>query len=104
MSSCTPPSRERTPLPVMPEGCLTRVSRSPTVSYSETPCYTTAQEKTLGQRTVVITGAGQGLGAAIAENFASKGEAVVVTDVNEAAAAEVAGKICLLYTSPSPRD
>ena len=47
-------------------------------------------------RVALITGAGQGLGKAIAERFASEGATVIVTDINEdgvkATAAEIAQK------------
>jgi 3-oxoacyl-[acyl-carrier protein] reductase len=43
-----------------------------------------------GARTVLVSGAGAGIGRAIAEAFAQGGDHVVVTDVNEAHAREVA--------------
>jgi NAD(P)-dependent dehydrogenase (short-subunit alcohol dehydrogenase family) len=44
-------------------------------------------------KTALITGGAQGLGAAIAERLAAEGASVLVTDINEAGAAEVAAKI-----------
>ena len=42
---------------------------------------------------VLVTGAGRGLGAATATKFAERGAIVIVTDINEAGAKEVARKI-----------
>jgi NAD(P)-dependent dehydrogenase (short-subunit alcohol dehydrogenase family) len=47
----------------------------------------------LSQQRVVITGAGQGLGAAIARHFAAQGATLVLLDVNEAGLAEVNSQI-----------
>ncbi|WP_329242737.1 SDR family oxidoreductase [Streptomyces sp. NBC_01478] len=44
-------------------------------------------------RSALVTGAGGGIGSAVAEALARAGAAVLVTDVDESAAAAVAGKI-----------
>ncbi len=44
---------------------------------------------TLAGKTALVTGAGSGIGAAIAERFARSGAHVIVTDINEAQAADV---------------
>ena len=44
---------------------------------------------TLAGKTALVTGAGSGIGAAIAERFARSGAHVIVTDINEAQAAEM---------------
>lgn len=44
-------------------------------------------------RSALVTGAGNGIGAAVARAYAAAGAAVVVTDVDEAAAAAVAAQI-----------
>ena len=45
------------------------------------------------ERTVVITGGGSGIGRVMASRFAAEGAAVVVADIVESAATEVAGQI-----------
>ncbi|NRP13197.1 3-beta-hydroxysteroid dehydrogenase [Aliiroseovarius sp. xm-m-379] len=47
----------------------------------------------LNQKTCVVTGAGRGIGAAIATAFAREGARVIVTDINLKAAQEVAAQI-----------
>ena len=55
----------------------------------------TAKGKTLGRndKIAIVTGAGQGMGRAIAERLATEGATVVVTDINEEAAAQTARTI-----------
>lgn len=48
---------------------------------------------TLTDRVAIVTGAGRSLGRAYARALAEAGAAVVVNDVDEAAAAEVVGEI-----------
>lgn len=50
-------------------------------------------EQELARRVALITGAGGGIGRAIAHRFAAAGAHVVVTDINGAAAKRVAGEI-----------
>jgi 2-keto-3-deoxy-L-fuconate dehydrogenase len=47
----------------------------------------------LTNKTALVTGAGSGIGAAIAETFARAGATVFVTDISPAAAAETAARI-----------
>jgi len=47
----------------------------------------------LDDKVAIVTGAGQGIGRAIAEKLAAEGATVVVTDLNETTAKEVAGGI-----------
>jgi 2-hydroxycyclohexanecarboxyl-CoA dehydrogenase len=47
----------------------------------------------LSDKTVIVTGAGQGIGRAIAEKMAAEGATVIVTDINEATAKETADTI-----------
>jgi 3(or 17)beta-hydroxysteroid dehydrogenase len=47
----------------------------------------------MGERVALVTGAGSGIGRAAALRLAEEGARVLVTDLNEAAASEVAGEI-----------
>ncbi len=49
--------------------------------------------KLFENKVAMVTGAGSGIGAAMARRFAEEGATVVVADVNEAAVREVAGEI-----------
>lgn len=51
------------------------------------------KEKELAGKVALVTGAASGIGRAVAERFAEEGAHVVVTDVDEALAAEVASAI-----------
>lgn len=55
----------------------------------------------LGDKLVVITGAGGGIGAALAEAFAARGSKLALLDVDEAAAARVAERLHSRGTSAS---
>ncbi|MCS6774517.1 MAG: SDR family oxidoreductase, partial [Thermoflexales bacterium] len=54
-------------------------------------------EKELARRVALVTGAGHGIGRAIALRLAAEGAHVVVTDIDEAAACEVAETIVRQY-------
>lgn len=47
----------------------------------------------LADKVAVITGAGSGIGAAIAERFAAEGAVVIIADINDGAARETAARI-----------
>ena len=51
------------------------------------------KEKELAGKVAIVTGAASGIGRAVAERFAEEGAHVVVTDIDETLAAEVAGAI-----------
>ena len=56
----------------------------------------------LTNKSALVTGAGSGIGAAIAETFARAGAHVFVTDINLAAATETAGRIAEAGGSSAP--
>jgi 2-keto-3-deoxy-L-fuconate dehydrogenase len=56
----------------------------------------------LTNKSALVTGAGSGIGAAIAETFARAGAHVFVTDINLAAATETAGRIAEAGGSAAP--
>lgn len=58
--------------------------------------------KRLDGMTALITGAGAGLGAAISEIFAREGAHIYVTDLDEAAASEVAARITASGDTATP--
>lgn len=61
-------------------------------------------EQRLTGKTALITAAGQGIGRAIAEMFAKQGAAVIATDINETALAELSGVRTRLLDVRSPAD
>ena len=64
-------------------------------------------EKLLDGKKAIITAGADGIGYAIAKRFEKAGAHVFVCDINKEAvikANSVEDNICLLYTSPSPRD
>ena len=55
-------------------------------------------------KNVCITGAGNGIGRAVAIAMSNEGYNVVCADIDLKQAKDTLDFICLLYTSPSPRD
>jgi 3-oxoacyl-[acyl-carrier protein] reductase len=64
-----------------------------TIDVSTSAEYALAQRFRLDGRSALVTGAGGGLGAAVATAFAASGAAVLVTDIDKDAAAAVAESI-----------
>jgi NAD(P)-dependent dehydrogenase (short-subunit alcohol dehydrogenase family) len=52
-----------------------------------------SEQQTSGGDVVVVTGAGQGIGYAIAGRFSVAGATVIITDINEQTGSEAAGKL-----------
>ena len=52
-----------------------------------------SEQQTSGGDVVVVTGAGQGIGYAIAERFSAAGATVIITDINEQTGSEAARKL-----------
>ncbi|MBD0860307.1 SDR family oxidoreductase [Gordonia sp. zg691] len=71
------------------------MNTSPTTSGTTTPGTTPSGVAafSLSGRSALVTGAGGGVGAAVAEAFAAAGAAVLVTDIDKDAAAVVADRI-----------
>ena len=55
-------------------------------------------------KTAIVCASSQGLGKAAALELASEGVNLVISSRNEENLLTVKKEICLLYTSPSPRD
>lgn len=66
------------------------------VSLEVVPRITPLAQRLAGQ-TIILTGAGNGIGRAAVERFAAEGANVVVNDINPAVAQGVAGQLCERY-------
>lgn len=53
-------------------------------------------------RSVIVTGAGSGIGRAVALRFAAEGARVVIADVDPASAGKVAGEVAQAGARRSP--
>src|SRR5262249_13135717 len=71
----------RSAMPGKPAACA---------KFFEEPAHTMTGEARFTGKAVIVTGAGHGIGRAIAERFWSEGASVVVNDVDRARAVEVA--------------
>ena len=58
----------------------------------------------LNNKVAIVTGASQGIGETIAVEMANSGAYVICLARNKDALDSTINIICLLYTSPSPRD
>lgn len=63
------------------------------VSPTSPPAGGTSRHRSLSQRTALVTGAGHGIGAAVARRLGCEGAQVLVTDIDAAAADRVAREI-----------
>ena len=66
--------------------------------------YGGADMSSLKDKVAIITGAGRGIGKETALFLAKEGAKVLVNDLGANPDGSGEDKICLLYTSPSPRD
>ena len=55
-------------------------------------------------KTALVTGASSGIGRGIAHKFGQEGWEVTLVARRQENLEKVAKEVCLLYTSPSPRD
>ena len=58
----------------------------------------------LKNKRALVSGGASGIGSSIVENLCEQGVEVYFFDINKNEAKKTINNICLLYTSPSPRD